>query len=293
LAILSRKKRYFFVKVLGLLSIIRWPNVLFTALTQYIAAIYIFTPNKGHWEVLRDLELHFIVAASSLIIAAGFIINSFYDLEKDLINRPHKTLFDRIVSKSFCLNTYFVLNGVGLIFALMASWRVFVFFGVFTFGLWFYSHKLQKLPVIREVTASILSVLSVFSIVLYYQYVNTIMILYGALYMCMLLNREIIKNLKNIDGDVAVGNSSISTHWGKKVSKNIFGTVSVIMVGILLSFYHASTGNYVLTYTMIMSLFIVLGWGILITSNRKKQLFWAHQLYKLMMTISVLYLIFY
>ena len=88
-------------------------------------------PNRGHWEVLKDFELHFIVAASSFIIAGGFIINSFYDLEKDLINRPHKALFDRIVSKSFCLNTYCVLNGIGLTFALFASWRVFLFYAFF------------------------------------------------------------------------------------------------------------------------------------------------------------------
>ena len=281
------------VKVIGLLSIIRWPNVLFTALTQYIAAIYVFTPNRGHWEVLKDFELHFIVAASSFIIAAGFIINSFYDLEKDLINRPHKALFDRIVSKSFCLNTYFVLNGIGLTFALFASWRVFLFFAFFAFSLWFYSHKLQKVPVIRELTASILSVLAVFSLILYYQHLNWIMFLYGGLFMCMLLNREIIKNLKNIDGDIAVGNSSISTHWGEKVSKNIFGTVSVIMVGGLLCFYHAAEGNHVLIFTIFISFLLLITWGILITSNRKQQLFWAHRLYKIMMAVSVLYLIVY
>lgn len=293
MALLSRKKRYFIVKVLGLLSIIRWPNVLFTALAQYIAAVYVFTPNRGHWEVLKDVELHFIVAASAFIVAGGFIINSFYDLEKDLINRPHKTLFDRIVSKSFCLNTYFVFNAIGLSFALLASWRVLVFFSVFAFGLWFYSHKLQKLPVIRELTASILSVLSVFSIVLYYQHMNWIMVLYGTLFMCLLLNREIIKNLKNIEGDIAVGNSSISTHWGEKVSKNIFGSVSVITVGLLLGFYHASTGHYVMAYTMCMSVIILLSWSILITHTRKKQLFWAHRLYKIMMALSVLYLVVY
>ena len=291
MALLSRKKRYFFVKVLGLLSIIRWPNVLFTALTQYIAAIYIFTPNKGHWEVLKDFELHFIIAASTFIVAAGFIINSFYDLEKDLINRPHKALFDRIVSKSFCLNTYFVLNAIGLAFAFFASWRVFLFFFAFSFGLWFYSHKLQKLPVIREFTASILSVLAVFSIVLYYQHINWIMLLYGGIFMSLLMNREIIKNLKYIDGDIAVGNRSISTKWGEKVSKNIFGTISVVMVGLLLCFYHASVGHYVMAYTMFMSFLILLSWGILMTSNRKKQLFWAHRLYKIMMAVSALYLI--
>ncbi len=293
MAVVSRKVRYFLFKVFGLLSIVRWPNVLFTIITQYIAAVYIFAPNKRYWAILKDFELHFIVASSAFIIAAGFIINSFYDYEKDLVNRPHKTLFDRVVSKEFCLNTYFVLNGIGLFFAALASWRVLLFFSVFAFGLWFYSHKLQKLPIIREVTASILSVLSVFSIVLYYQQLNLVMVIYGSFYMCLLLNREIIKNLRNIEGDIVVGNSSISTVWGSKTSKHIFGIVSVLMGLLAYSFYVISDGSYVVEFVVTTSIILLVTWLLLITAKTQRQYQIAHSLYKLQMAISVLYLMIY
>ncbi len=291
MALLSRKKRLFIVKILGLLSIIRWPNVLFTALAQYVSAVYIFTPGKSHWDIIKDPELHLIVAATVFIVAAGFIINSFYDLEKDLINRPHRTLFDRVVSKEFCLTMYFVFNVIGLSFSMLASWRVFLFFLAFTFWLWFYSHKLQKIPIVREFVASILSVISVFSIALYYQHVEWVIILLAATVISLLFNRELIKDLKNLEGDVAVGNQSITTVWGRKASKNIVGLVSTLIVGFSLTFYHMSDGQYTLWYVIFISLFTLLAWGILTTTKGKKSLFWAHRIYKIMLAVGILYLI--
>ena len=293
MAVLSRKNRLILIKVFGLLSIIRWPNVVFTALAQYVAAVYVFTPNRTWWSVLSELNLHLLVASSVFIVAAGFIINSFYDFEKDLINRPHKTLFNRVVSKEFCLTTYFVFNSIGLALAFAASWRVLLFFSAFSFWLWFYSHKVQKIPVLREIVASTLSVVAVFSVALYYKHFTWIMVIYGAIIMTTLFNREIIKDLKNITGDIAVGNESISTRWGEKTSKNLVGLVSVIMVGLLLVFYHFSLGDYTLYFTIGMSFMTLLAWGILTTSKRKKAMFWAHRIYKIMMAVSILYLIIY
>lgn len=265
--------------------------MLFTALAQYVSAVYIFTPNRSHWDVIKDPELHFIVAATAFIVAAGFIINSFYDLEKDLINRPHRTLFDRVVSKEFCLRMYFIFNAVGLAFSLLASWRVLIFFAAFIFWLWLYSHKLQKIPVIREFTASILSVISVFSIALYYQHVSWMIVLFAATVISVLFNRELIKDLKNLDGDLAVGNQSITTKWGARTSKNIFGLVSIVIVAITLSFYHYSTANYKMGYVLFVSFSSLLAWGILTTTKGKKSLFWAHRIYKIMLAGGILYLV--
>ncbi len=119
------------------------------------------------------------------------------------------------------------------------------------------------------------------------------MIVYGAIIMTVLFNREIIKDLKNITGDIAVGNESISTRWGVKTSKNLVGLVSVIIVGLLLVFYHFSKGDYTLYFTIGMSFTTLIAWGILTTSKRKKAMFWAHRLYKLMMAAAILYLIIY
>jgi len=276
-----------------LLSIVRWPNVLFTAITQYIIALYIASPVKGTWAVLADLELHLIVFATAFLIAGGFIINSFYDFEKDMVNRPHRTLFSRIVSKDFCLKTYFVVTILGVGLSAFASWRVLLFFSAFAFGLWFYSHKLQRYPIVREATSATLAVVSVFGILLYYQVINSLMVVYAAIFMSLMLNREIIKNLRNYDGDVAVGNQTISTYWGKRVSLRLFtGITALVLVG-LMAFFQWSTGRFTLYFSSGISLIALIALALLWMRDAAHRLRIAHNFYKIAIAACILYLVIY
>ena len=161
----------------------------------------------------------------------------FYDLEKDLINRPHKALFDRIVSKSFCLNTYFVLNAIGLAFAFFASWRVFLFSSRSVLVCGFTHTNYRSFPLSESLRHPYFLCWQFLALCCITNISTGLCCCMVASFMSLLMNRENIKNLKNIDGDIAVGNRSISTKWGEKVSKNIFGTISVVMVGLLLCFY--------------------------------------------------------
>jgi len=81
-----------------------------------------------------------------MVIASGYIINNFYDAEKDLINKPRKSMLDRLVSQRFKLTSYFVLNFFAVFAASYVSFRAVFFFSAYIFGIWFYSHKLKKMP---------------------------------------------------------------------------------------------------------------------------------------------------
>jgi 4-hydroxybenzoate polyprenyltransferase len=88
------------LKIVALFSVVRWYNILLTIIAQYISAfIFVRKAHLSYEHILLDFKLHGIVLASVFSIAAGFIINNFYDFEKDLINRPHNALFHRMISK--------------------------------------------------------------------------------------------------------------------------------------------------------------------------------------------------
>ena len=286
---LSRKNKRLIIKIFGLLSIVRWPNVLFTALAQYIAAIFIFTPESGLWADLQDFKLHLIVLSTSFMLAGGYIINSFYDFEKDLINRPHKTLFDRVVSKEFSLYTYFFLNILGLLLSVLASWRVLVYFSCYAFGLWYYSHKLQKFSIVRELSSAVLSVMSVFSIVLYYQYVNTTMVLYGSIFMTVLLQREVIKDIMNYVGDKALGFDSIAVRWGIGFCQRLIALISFLSIGLIGLFYHLADGTWIQYLAITLIGLTVM--SVVLTVFKKFK--FAHQVYKTIMVVLILYLAVY
>ena len=59
-------------------------------IAQYFTSSYILAPNTGLLNVIFDPKLFALVLATALSTAAGYIINNFYDAEKDKINRPKK-----------------------------------------------------------------------------------------------------------------------------------------------------------------------------------------------------------
>jgi 4-hydroxybenzoate polyprenyltransferase len=108
-----RVKRIVF-KFFSLLSVIRGYNILVLVFAQYLAAIFVFSPKKSLRSILFDIDLLYIVLASICVVAAGYIINNFYDAKVDHINRPLKTGLDNYVKQSTKLKLYFSLNFVFL-----------------------------------------------------------------------------------------------------------------------------------------------------------------------------------
>jgi len=166
---LSRKQKHILLKFFSMFSVIRGYNILIVVIAQYLTSIYILAHAKPVKSVVFDVNLLLLVLASAATIAGGYIINNFYDSEKDLINRPLKSQLDRLVSQNTKLSFYFVLNFISVIMASYVSFKAVIFFSIYIFGIWFYSHKLKKLPFIGNLTSAILTITPFFAIFMYYK----------------------------------------------------------------------------------------------------------------------------
>src|SRR5690606_17094174 len=167
--------RKILIKLLALFTVVRGYNVAMLVLAQYMASLFIFNQSKqNHLQILFDHNLTLIIIASALCAAAGYIINNFYDLEKDAISRPLQNYIERFVSQNFKLNVYLALNILALGIALLVSWRVAIFFLVYQFMVWFYSHKINKLVWLNNLYSVILMVFPFFALFLYYENFSTI-----------------------------------------------------------------------------------------------------------------------
>ena len=82
------------LKFLSLFSVVRGYNILVLIAAQYLAAIFIFSEHKTVFPVLLDWHLLYLVLATVSVVAAGYIINNFYDVKADRINRPLKSGLD-------------------------------------------------------------------------------------------------------------------------------------------------------------------------------------------------------
>jgi 4-hydroxybenzoate polyprenyltransferase len=211
-------------------SVVRGYNIPIIALAQYLSAVFILAPEKRALSVLLDFNLFIIVLASGLTIASGYIINNFYDSKKDLINRPNKSKIDRLVSQRTKLQVYFTINSVVALLAYLVSFRAAVYFSVYIFLIWFYSHKLKKFPIIGNLTASLLAILPFFAILLYYKNLYPQIFAHATFLFLLILIREIIKDLENIKGDIANDYRTIPVLFGEIAAKKIITALTIITI---------------------------------------------------------------
>jgi len=227
---LTRKTKFLLSKVFSFFSVIRGYNILVIVLAQYLASIFILSPEIRALDVILDYQLFILVLASSLTIASGYIINNFYDAQKDLINRPRKVMIDRLVSQKTKLTVYFTINFIVALIASIVSWRAMLFFSTYIFFIWFYSHKLKKYPIIGNITASVLAVLPFFGILLYYKNFYNVIFAHAMFLYLLLLIRELIKDLENIEGDLVSNYKTIPVLFGERVAKNIIAVLTISTV---------------------------------------------------------------
>lgn len=256
-------------------------------LAQYLSAIFILAPEKEPLAILLDVNLFIIVLASSLTIASGYIINNFYDSKKDLINRPNKSMLDRLVSQKTKLNVYFSLNFIVAFLAILVSWRACLFFSVYIFLIWYYSHRIKKYPIIGNITAALLAVLPFFAILLYYKNLYQVIIGHASFLFLLLLIREMIKDLENIKGDLATDYQTIPILYGENASKKII-TVLVILtilpVYILIEIFDVGYMDIYFYFCLILLIFFSLS---LWKAVSKKQFIVLHNVLKFLIVSGV------
>lgn len=284
---LSKTQKHFFLKVFSLFSVVRGYNILIVVLAQYLASIYIFAPDFHFKDVLLDINLLMLVMASSAVIASGYIINNFYDSEKDLINRPNKSMLDRLVSQNTKLSIYFMLNFLALIFASYVSFRAVLFFALYIFAIWFYSHKLKKMPITGNLVSAILTVTPFFAIFIYYRNFELVVFMH-ALFLFMLVSmRELTKDLENIKGDFALNYRTVPVVYGEKISKYLLtgaAAVTIIASIILVSYFEIGRMYYFFyASVMLLIIFLLLLWK----STKKTHYLWLHNILKFIIVAGV------
>ena len=284
---LSRKNKLLLLKGLSLFSIIRGYNVLMITLAQYLASIYILAPDLPLREVVFDPNLFVLVLASALVISAGYIINSFYDSEKDLINRPQKSMLDRLVNQRTKLSAYFVFNFLAVLLASYVSFRAVLFFSAYVFGIWLYSHKLKKIPFIGNIASATLIIAPFFAIFVYYRNFDTVIFVHAIFLFLLILAREMIKDMENIAGDLAQNYKTIPVLYGPVYSK--LGISCLILLTLIPATLLINKFNvgYMYIYFIACILFLLLFLFLLWKSKTKKDYIWLHNILKFIIVAGV------
>jgi len=287
----SKRKAPFYYKFLSLFSVVRGYNIAVMLLAQLLSAVFVFAPNKPLSSVVFDLKLWALFFATASVVAGGYIINHFYDEGKDSVNRPIKTKIDTFISQRTKLTSYFLLNFLGLILGLFVSWRAGLFFSVYIFLIWLYSHKLKKYPLTGLFGAAFLTILPFFAVFAFYKNFSEIIFAHAAFLFFILLVRELVKDLENLKGDMLFNYETIVVKYGEHFTRMLIVLINaftLIPIYYLLKFPEIGYMKYYFVFVL-MGLIII---SILIWySKSKKRYLFLHNLLKVIIVAGVLSLI--
>lgn len=256
-------------------------------IAQYLASIYILAPDLPLRQVVFDLRLFVIVFASSLVIAGGYIINSFYDSEKDLINKPRKSMLDRLVGQRTKLSAYFILNFLAVLFASYVSFKAVLFFSGYIFGIWLYSHKLKKIAFVGNLVSAFLAITPFFAVFVYYRNFETVIFVHAIFLFLLILAREVIKDMENIAGDMAQNYKTIPILYGTSFSKKCITLLVILtLIPALLLIYTFDVG-FMYLYFIASIVLLIFFLGLLWKSSTKKHYVWLHNILKLIIIIGL------
>lgn len=212
------------------LRLLRAPNLLMIVLVLTFSKRFLY---ESSWSALADLSFWLFVGSVVCTAAAGYIINDYYDVKIDAINRPKRVVVGRRISRRQTLLFYTLFNFAGLLLALSLSFfLVAAVLGV-QLLLWLYSGILKRIAFWGNTLVAGLSALPLLLLTLLENSAPPAVLLYAAFAFFMTLIREIVKDLEDLQGDRTHGCRTLAIVWGlPKTRKLIY--LLLLLMGLLL-----------------------------------------------------------
>lgn len=251
-----------FLQVIGLFSLVRGINVSVLMLAQLLTSVFIFS-SKEIVPTLLDLNLWLIVLATGFSVSGGYIFNAFFDEEKDLINRPEKTLLERHISAKTKLGVYFACSILALLVASYVSFRAVLFFTSYMVAMFLYSSLLKRDLWFGTLTSTLLTVLPFFAITVYFNNFSIEILTHAAYLYTLVSIREFVKDLYNIKGDMAQNYKTFPVVWGERKTKQLISVLifcALLVVALLRAFFDLNAMGY---YFILAAISLVFLWVLL------------------------------
>jgi 4-hydroxybenzoate polyprenyltransferase len=228
------------------------------ALTMYLSRYCIIRPffiTEGVALIFSDLNFFLLVLSTVLIAMGGYVINDYFDLRIDHINKPDKIVLGRIIPRrrAILMHQIFTFSGVligfYLSYVVRSLWLPFLFVVIAT-TLWLYSLKFKQTYLFGNIVVALLSSLVILMVwlfefyalkhdgVLFITNVSLMkLLLWGFIFFAFInsLIREIVKDMEDIDGDRRAGSLTMPVVSGVKATK-IFVNILIVLEMAIMSY---------------------------------------------------------
>ncbi len=234
--------------MISFLRLIRLPNLLIIAGTQYLMRYCVVQPllaTAGLELQLSHFDFFLLCLSTVMIAAAGYVINDYFDTKTDIINRPESVVIDKGVKRRVAMGAHSVINFAGVVLGFYAGYKAGLYkLGVIHFVsaglLWFYSTDFKRQLIVGNIVVSVLTALVPMLVVLYdmprinvhyylelvqsginLNFITRFVAAFALFAFLTSLIREIIKDMEDMEGDAAIGCKTIPLSFGIRTSKTI------------------------------------------------------------------------
>ena len=241
------------------LQLLRVGNLAFLAILLYVMEAWVATPllQRAMFQPLMPWWVLTLLILSVVCIAAGgYVINDYFDVKIDRINRPNDMVVTRVISREAAMNWFYVLTAIGMVAGLAVawwarSWNLLFIYIVIPGLLWFYSASYKRMLLVGNLIVAFISALVPLLVAIinadYLKHLYSEALAYtpivGQLFVWLsgfalfsfLLTwaREVVKDIEDIEGDREMECRTLPIVWGDKVAK-IIATILLVVIAILI-----------------------------------------------------------
>ena len=304
----------------AVLKLIRWPNLVFIILTQFLFWYFVlpvaFDQSNSGYELQKlSVGLFFLlVLASVCIAAAGYIINDYFDVDIDQVNKPFEVIIGKYIKKKSAILLYAFLSFTGLALSLYAGYKLnnyyIPFFNFLSIlFLWLYSSTFKKKLLIGNILIALLTawVILVLALAEYrfsasvedivWKQILKLSFVYGGFAFILSLIREMIKDMEDMEGDARFGCTTMPIVWGIRAAKIYTGVWLVFLTGLILAIviYILQVGWWTVSLYAVLTLVVPLIWVLrkLYLANTPEQYHRLSTVVKGIMLAGILSMLFF
>ncbi len=252
------------MKTSSLLTLVRYKNLIMMAVMLFMIKFCVVDPIIRVFNLTPTftyLDFAVLTVGQLLVAAGGYIVNDYFDMKADKVNRPDSRIVGQEVSRGTATTYHLWMSVAGCILGLLVSmrigfWQLGLLFPFEVGMLWFYSSAYKGMFLVGNLVVAFLVATLPFLPSLY-EYRGLIAVDdpsiaagvfdpavliywsvgYAAFAFLMTLIREIIKDMEDIEGDIEQGCSTMPIVIGQTATKIVVAVlIAVTMVGLYFAY---------------------------------------------------------
>jgi 4-hydroxybenzoate polyprenyltransferase len=288
----------------SLFRLIRLPNLVIVAATQYALQYAILLPELGKIglkTLLPDLQFFLLVCSTVLIAAGGYVVNDIEDVHIDRLNKPEKKrIVERIYPLLICWKIYWSITILGFIISLYLAFFVndFLQLAIYpaaVFLLWAYSKWFKQQFLIGNLVVAgfcafvawivlyaqnLATPLATFDVdgtteeLKFLNYASTVLLVfngYATFAFISTLFRELIKDIEDVAGDKAQGCQTVPIVLGIKKAKIITLIIGGVFILAILFFNYLFKNDYLKLFLLNLTITLPVCYALFLLTKAKEK----------------------